>query len=66
MKKLSIFFLIMVVCSCGNNDNTNNKSSVKEVGVEEIKQTSEISFEEIFGVWEGRQDSYYLINKYGD
>lgn len=66
MKKLSIFLLIMVVCSCGNNDNTNNKSTVKEVGVEEIKQTSEINFEDIFGVWEGRQDSYYLINKYGD
>ena len=59
MKKLLYICLALIIISCGNI-NKENKKAVKEVNDEEI------NIENIFGVWEGIQEPYYLVDKFGD
>ena len=59
MKKVFYICLALIIISCGNI-NKENKKSVKEVNDEEI------NIENIFGVWEGIQEPYYLVDKFGD
>jgi len=59
MKKVLYICLALIIISCGNI-NKENKKAVKEVNNEEI------NIENIFGVWEGIQEPYYLVDKFGD
>ena len=59
MKKVLYICLALIIISCGNI-NKENKKAVKEVNDEEI------NIENIFGVWEGIQEPYYLVDKFGD
>ena len=59
MKKVFYICLALIIISCGNI-NKENKKAVKEVNDEEI------NIENIFGVWEGIQEPYYLVDKFGD
>jgi len=59
MKKVLYICLALIIISCGNI-NKENKKVVKEVNDEEI------NIENIFGVWEGIQEPYYLVDKFGD
>ena len=59
MKKVLYICLALIIISCGNT-NKENKKAVKEVNDEEI------NIENIFGVWEGIQEPYYLVDKFGD
>ena len=59
MKKVLYICLALIIISCGNI-NKENKTAVKEVNDEEI------NIENIFGVWEGIQEPYYLVDKFGD
>lgn len=59
MKKLLYICLALIIISCGNV-NPENKKAVKQVNDEEI------NIENIFGVWEGIQEPYYLVDKFGD
>jgi len=59
MKKVLYTFLVLITISCGNID-TENKQVVKKVSDEEI------NIEILFGVWEGIQEPYYLLDKFGD
>lgn len=59
MKKVLYICLALIIISCGNI-NKENKKAVKEVNDEGI------NIENIFGVWEGIQEPYYLVDKFGD
>ena len=59
MKKVLYICLTLIIISCGNI-NKENKKAVKEFNDEEI------NIENIFGVWEGIQEPYYLVDKFGD
>ena len=59
MKKVFYICLALIIISCGNI-NKENKKADKEVNDEEI------NIENIFGVWEGIQEPYYLVDKFGD
>jgi hypothetical protein len=59
MTKVLYICLALIIISCGNI-NKENKTAVKEVNDEEI------NIENIFGVWEGIQEPYYLVDKFGD
>ena len=65
MKKVLYICLALIITSCGNN-NKENKEVVKEV--KEVKEVNEeeINIKNIFGVWEGIQEPYYLVDKFGD
>ena len=61
MKKVFYICIALIIISCGNI-NKENKKAVKEKEVND----EEINIENIFGVWEGIQEPYYLVDKFGD
>jgi len=65
MKKTCYLLFLVFLCSCDSIDKLIS-STDKEVSEKGKDLVSETNLESLHGVWEGFQDSYYMINKFGD